>query len=1052
VAFNPSYVTGWNFDQYYQELNAKGVTVSPCLQTQPPHLAGNRHSEGKPIDPQEDPYDPRSYREHAHFMFQYAARYGHTAVASGRLKLRGDQALRSGLGYLDYLENWNEPDKWWHGDDAYFDPFAFAAMCSADYDGHEGALGSDYGVKSADRQMKMVMGGLAELNLDYLKSMLLWSQYHRQTGFPADVLNFHHYSNDAGGQFGNAQRGISPESDQLEAKLRKLVQFRDKYLPGKEIWLSEFGYDTNENSVQGTRRIGQKEAVTVQAEWLIRSFLAAVAAGIDKAQIFMLRDVNNPNPTKYNSSGLTAEKWNQHQAKKSFHYLAGFKKTVANFHFREEMPSGDSRVKIYAFENQRKDSTLYAIWTPTESDLRIPAFQLSLPGVSRAQLYELLPTESQVQKRPLTIQNGKASLPVSEMPVFVKVVQNDSLPPVMLARDQHLYLDAAGVAQLQIDSVDAGSSDETVLLERWLSQSDFSGADLPAGQKVNQIPVYLLGRDHQNRDSVQFTVHLNDTLKPVARPRAVVAYLDAQGQVRLDPWQVDQGSGDNVAVITDLWLSDSVFTCADLNQQPSLSIVSDHSWRQSSYVSTLDALTFPWAGTAEFPDTASYTEAVMLGQPYHYHSLDTVPGTRPIRSPSYVSYYRKRFNLSHADILRATLQMTVDDDMDIFVNGKHWARENVWGLSSRGPRAIHAFEAFSGGTVNNGWQGHTAFGWVAHTPLSELFKVGENEILVVVRNGANNQGGFSLRLDLYGREELESSTDQSWQLASLASPPNSLPLSLPPALQYAPVVQVQSQVQGLPGVNGKDILLAPLGSYAFKKTLDFSGKQVESFNIALQAFERADLFLNGQWLGSAQGVLQSFQLAWVRGQGFQNGGAEGLPFDSISQVLLENVLLSGVNELVILVQSSNYSTVVSADVRWELLNVKRSVLHLRDSHGDEASAPFVVQVLDTLGACQNQIAKKGPQTDVPAPQSNPDLNGELSLYPNPAGEQVLLQWDQVPSRNFEIQILNNQGQLVWHQEGRGVQNHLSLQGLAKGAYWLRVWDRGRTKVMPLIKG
>jgi len=79
------------------------------------------------------------------------------------------------------------------------------------------------GMKNADPLIKMVMAGLASLNLEYVRCMKLWSDFNRN-GFPADVLNFHHYSE-------NGSRGISPEEDGLKEKLKQLVAYRDKYLP-----------------------------------------------------------------------------------------------------------------------------------------------------------------------------------------------------------------------------------------------------------------------------------------------------------------------------------------------------------------------------------------------------------------------------------------------------------------------------------------------------------------------------------------------------------------------------------------------------------------------------------------------------------------------------------------------------------------------------------------------------------------------------------------------------------------------------------------------------
>ena len=93
----------------------------------------------------------------------------------------------------------------------------------------------------------------------------------------------------------------------------------------------------------------------------MRSILVITASGIDRAQLFMLRDVNAPKPTNYNSSGLTNEKWNGQQFKMSYLYLAGFKKAVERHQFVRELPSGDARMNLYEFKNQRGDLTLYAV-------------------------------------------------------------------------------------------------------------------------------------------------------------------------------------------------------------------------------------------------------------------------------------------------------------------------------------------------------------------------------------------------------------------------------------------------------------------------------------------------------------------------------------------------------------------------------------------------------------------------------------------------------------------------------------------------------------------
>lgn len=424
LAFNPAWVPYWNFDAYYRKLKERGVTVSPVLQTTAPYLQQGRNPETKPIWPGANPRAPSSYKAHAAMLYQYAARYGSQKVPDSLLALRDDQEVKSGLGYLQYLENWNEPDKWWHGNESMFTPFEFAAMSSADYDGHEGNLGAQVGIKNADSSMKVVMGGITSLNLDYVKAMKLWSDFNRSSGFPADVLNFHHYSHNGNDSpYSKPTQGISPEADSLKKRLQTLVDYRNKWLPGLEIWLSEFGYDTNPASIQAAPSIGPYDHQEVQGQWLVRSYLEIAASGIDRAFMYMSRDVNHEGSRKYSSSGLTREKWNNHSPKKSFYYVAGLRRILGNFQFAEEIPTGDSRVNLYKFNHLNGDSIAYAVWCNTSEALELSQFQIPVAGKSPARLYQLQNDQIAPRDLALPLSNDSAHIDIGERPVFIKTLR-----------------------------------------------------------------------------------------------------------------------------------------------------------------------------------------------------------------------------------------------------------------------------------------------------------------------------------------------------------------------------------------------------------------------------------------------------------------------------------------------------------------------------------------------------------------------------------------------------------------------------------------------------
>jgi hypothetical protein len=425
LAWSPSWVSGpgwaWDFDAFYRQLKDAGVEAAPCFQGCALYMVGfdKERVDEKPVAGQ-DATQPRSYIAHASYLFQFAARYGGTRCDETLLKLKPGQPARSGLGLVRYIENWNEPDKWWKDRAAYFSPVELAAMCSADYDGHRRTLGAAVGVKNADPNMKFVMGGLARPEIEYLKAMKLWAEFHREGDFPADVINLHHYSNDTGGQGGNPTTGISPEADGLRERFERIVRWRDRSLPGKEGWVSEFGYDTNPGSTQRAPAIGDADAEEVQGRWIVRSYLALAAAGVDRVQLYMLRDVNAANTVQYDSSGLTAEKRNQHRPKRSWHYVATLRHVLRGTRFESEIPSGDANVRIYRFRSEAAPSReVYAVWCPTSDSTEVRDFSLPLPNATTATLTTLEPQSETGRSTSLTVEAGKVTLCVGESPVFV---------------------------------------------------------------------------------------------------------------------------------------------------------------------------------------------------------------------------------------------------------------------------------------------------------------------------------------------------------------------------------------------------------------------------------------------------------------------------------------------------------------------------------------------------------------------------------------------------------------------------------------------------------
>jgi hypothetical protein len=414
-AFAPATAGPWDFDRYYETLSALNLKVFPCLQGSPAWLADEFNQ--RPQDLQFSASDPQAYRWHSAFAWQYGARYGAREHPTNLLRLGPGQAYKSGLNLIAGFEAWNEPDKWWKGPKAYFHPFEFAAFMSADYDGHAGQLGSEHGIKQADPELEFIMGGLAALDSNYVEGMRQWALYNRPAGdFPADALNFHHYSNDAGGQTDNAKHGVSPESDNFKEKLEALVRYRNRKLPQQKLYLTEFGYDTNPKSVQAPRSSDALEALETQANYLVRSMLLAHASGIDGAFIYMFRDVNEPNPNKYMSSGLTAEKWNKHRPKPSFHKLKALKNILGDFYYRDNSYWDNENIYQYSYLQPSTGKRAYVLWCAEPGEI-VPAKELDFLEESKvAELHYL--SDNQELNKAKNWRKGEVLL-ISNSPIIL---------------------------------------------------------------------------------------------------------------------------------------------------------------------------------------------------------------------------------------------------------------------------------------------------------------------------------------------------------------------------------------------------------------------------------------------------------------------------------------------------------------------------------------------------------------------------------------------------------------------------------------------------------
>jgi hypothetical protein len=144
--------------------------------------------------------------------------------------------------------------------------------------------------------------------------------------------------------------------------------------------------------------------------------------------------------------------------------------------------------------------------------------------------------------------------------------QVDNVPPVALAKNVTVQLDASGNAIVMAAQVNNGSSDACGIKSMVLSKSAFNCADISTNPNV----VTLTVTDNNNNVSTATAeVTVVDAIAPTALAQNVTVQLDATGNGSTTAALVNNGSNDACGIKT-LALSKTAFTCSDIATNPNV--------------------------------------------------------------------------------------------------------------------------------------------------------------------------------------------------------------------------------------------------------------------------------------------------------------------------------------------------------------------------------------------------------------------------------------------------------------------------------------------------
>lgn len=354
--------------------NNNGVSMIFCVQHSAPELFNltdsSHHDFAKPIPYGANENDPESYTRAVETQKQlalYLADGGPGTLADSKISTtpnppwNGPNVKEIYLNKQFWIENNNEPDKWWSGGSGsgitnvmrHFTPRAY----------YNYMLKAYTTIKGIAPNAKIAMGGMANTEDYYLKAIWLFAYYNNGGVMPFDAVNYHFYPSD-GAQF-DGSRGISPEAYNFTGKIAQLSYWRNKYIPSVEFWNSEYGYDTNNSDKKAQYNgVSADGDPIIQGRWLYRVVMALMMGGVDKAHLYWLSDNSAVSNETFTRSGIVAA-GNANKASYQFYESLSATFKGKNYVFKENLSVGTHYCA--RFKDAVANKTLFIFWRGTEN-------------------------------------------------------------------------------------------------------------------------------------------------------------------------------------------------------------------------------------------------------------------------------------------------------------------------------------------------------------------------------------------------------------------------------------------------------------------------------------------------------------------------------------------------------------------------------------------------------------------------------------------------------------------------------------------------------------
>jgi gliding motility-associated-like protein len=157
------------------------------------------------------------------------------------------------------------------------------------------------------------------------------------------------------------------------------------------------------------------------------------------------------------------------------------------------------------------------------------------------------------------------------------VIVEDRMSPVILCRNNTIYLDNTGKASITASDINNGSYDNCPGLFLFLSKTDFSCDDIGS-----PVQITLFGTDVSgNSSSCLSEITVLDTVSPVINVKPYNVIIGSSGTATVLPSDIDNGTFDNCGDVS-LSVNPNSFSCGDQGRQKVLFSATDSYGNSSS--------------------------------------------------------------------------------------------------------------------------------------------------------------------------------------------------------------------------------------------------------------------------------------------------------------------------------------------------------------------------------------------------------------------------------------------------------------------------------------